>query len=258
MIDISFKKDIESPKILSAIFEADSFFYGLIDSNNQLAEVKLIENVNLLDASSVQLNIPDFHYDKVILTNCGEKFMFFAEMPDIEEVKRYSLFENQKIFIDKLIDKNVYVVHGVDQLWYDQILMWFGSFEMIHFSSAISQNYYLKPGKIVHAHIFNNKLHIYCQESGNFKYYNVFTCHGDKDYLYYLIAANEELKMDFLSETLYLSGLVDQNSSIYSTIKSYVNNVIFYDSLPFKLLSNDYRHKPHLYFDILSSALCVL
>jgi hypothetical protein len=259
MIDINFKGNIDiDKKILSVVVEADSFFYGIFSDKLNLCEVKYIDGFdkNNEDNWTPGEILPDGTFEKVNLSVINNNFMHFAEMPNLQELKELPIFINQQIFVDKFSDKEVYIAYGIENHIIEKFNGYFGDYDLHHFSTLISQIYMFKEGQILHAHFHKNYIHIYYQENNQFKFYNCYQCLNDKDFLYFIIASGVELGIDLSSITLYCSGLIDENSSLYRLINSYVGSIIFFDTFSTNLSIEDENLKKHYYLELMSATLC--
>jgi hypothetical protein len=259
MIDINFKGNKELDKrILSVVVEADSFFYGVFSDKLTLCEASYLDDFdkNKIESWNPDTILPEGTFDQVNICVVNNNFMHYSQMPDMDELRQLPLFMNQQIFIDKFTDKEVYIAYGIDNHIVDKFESYFAEYSLHHFSTLISQIYLYKQANILHAHFHKNYLHIYHQVNNEFKFYNCFKCIDEKDYLYFLIATGIELGIDLKEITLYTSGLIDENSSLYRLLNHYIGNIIFFDTFITELDVENDALKKHYYLALMSATLC--
>ncbi len=260
MIDISFKKNTLEKNIenLSVVIDTDSFFYGLFNGND-LIETKRLDDFDPFKDSHwnpAELLPSDHRFDSINLTIVNDNYLFFTSYPDIEQLRNLTLFENKKIFVDKFTDKNVFIAFGVDRQMINKFDDYFGDYSLQHFSTLLAQLYLYKQGTILHAHFGNDSVHLYHQENNKFVYYNQFCCRSEKDFLYFIAAAEKELNLKLDNQTLYVSGMISQDSKLFELLEAYIYNVIPYTNIPIELPANERNLSRHFYLPLYLSSLC--
>lgn len=113
---------------------------------------------------------------------------------------------------------------------------------LLKVSSAIRIRHHLGPltekvltasknqnGKRVHAHIRQGQFDVIVSENGKLLLANVYTYQSPEDFIYFLLFAAEQLKLNPEKFELEISGEVEEKSAISAIAHKYVRNVKFAD-----------------------------
>lgn len=95
---------------------------------------------------------------------------------------------------------------------------------LIERSLSVNKN---KPGRRALAHVQQQRFDLVVSDGGNLLLANTFTYQTSEDFIYYLLFACEQLKMNPEKMELEIVGEVETDSAIASLAKKYVRNVSF-------------------------------
>lgn len=83
--------------------------------------------------------------------------------------------------------------------------------------------------KRIHAHIRQGQFDLIASENGKLLLANVYTYQSPEDFIYFLLFASEQLKLNPEKFDLEISGEVEEKSAIAAIANKYVRNVKFAD-----------------------------
>lgn len=263
MVDISFKNRTGiKPEVLSAVIGADSFFYGFFSSDNQLLESGHYEISDFRDNTLIA-NIKNDMYSiaglKVKLAFSGKPYLHSSSEDGGQLLKFFPAFANKYIDSDTLTDQEIVVDFGLSKTQHafaDQILG-DNNYTQFHISTVLANYYYPYSAKKIVAYIGPEKLHIMYASDQQFVYYNQFTCINENDYLYFVLLAAKELKLDMTKTTLEVSGNVDVESPIYRKFAAYCEHVEVMRSSILVVSDLRFRATQHYYLDLFATSICV-
>lgn len=253
-----------SDHILSVFIEADSFVYGIFDSQHQLvasSHHKLGLNTDRpLDAVGKDTNIHS-NYKKTIITYSSKEYVHLGKL-DFEAGDFEVYFDdttiNQELLTDKFTDSDVHVVFSVDNKLRQKINEILSPNEEIHVSTAMRQ--YIYPSQMSKnvCMLTDNKLHFMSYAKGDLKVYNSFDFRSKEDVLYYLQLVSDFAEVDKENDSLELGGWIDESSEMYKVVRPYFRNIDWVNLPYMSLASSDRNHTKHHFFALYASALCVL
>jgi hypothetical protein len=99
-----------------------------------------------------------------------------------------------------------------------------------HLSPLIEKNLSAnknKSGRRAFAHVQHQRFDLIISEAGKLLLANTFTFQTSEDFIYYLLFACEQLKMNPESLELEITGEIETNSALSAITKKYVRNVKF-------------------------------
>ena len=262
MIDISFKNRTGlKPDILSAVIGADSFFYGLFTSKNELLECQIypidsFENDDLI--SRIKKDVFSTAGLEVKVCYAGKPYLHSQKSDAGKLINFFPAFQNKNKQEDKFTDQDIVVDYGQTKAQTRFIEEIFGKVDKEYHISTVLANYYYPytADKLV-ALVNNNKLHLMYANDQEFKYYNQFSCEHENDYLYYVLMLYKELGLDTKKTTLELCGRMDLDSAIFSTLTDYIQTVEVSMSSILDVKDLKFKRKQHFYLDLFATAICV-
>jgi hypothetical protein len=150
------------------------------------------------------------------------------------------------------------------------VLNWFrkrytgSNFHIIHQANAIIEGLQLESPSIHKTELFvwleEHYLHIVVRNKTNLLYYNSFAYETCQDFLNYLSAVIQIMKLERSSCELIVGGLIEKNSLAYCQLKAYIPRITLKTEIHFLYpkmrIFREIGSAPMLYFDLLSSFLC--
>ena len=105
----------------------------------------------------------------------------------------------------------------------------FGSFEYKHFSTILVNNLFntFKFSEHPHmfAHVCEQQFQLVIIADNKLLFYNSFSYHSNEDFIYYILFAAEQLKLNPEKFELVLAGMIDTDSELYKIAYTYVRKV---------------------------------
>lgn len=152
------------------------------------------------------------------------------------------------------------------------VLSWFrkrytgSSFQIIHQSNAIIEGFQLESSL---TYKYKTELFVwieacYCHivvcDKKKLIYYNTFTYETSDDFLGYISAVVQILKLERSSSALLVGGLIEKKSLAYHQLKAYMPQTKLKTKINFLNLNTHFFKQsgasPMLHFDVMSSFLC--
>lgn len=167
----------------------------------------------------------------------SEKFTLVpAAMFDSSAAKDYLTFnvpigENDVVRNDILRQADARNVYAVGQKLENAILKISSSARIRHHLTPLAEK--LLSGskntneKRVHAHVRQGQFDLIVADNGKLLLANVYTYHSAEDFIYFLLFAAEQLKLNPEKFDLEISGEIETDSSLSAIAKKYVRNVRF-------------------------------
>ncbi len=262
MIDISFKNRTGlKPDILSAVIGADSFFYGLFTSDNQLLEccyyqIDSFDDQDIIDKVKYDIYSSEGLVIKVAYS--GKPYLHNEKSNAGSLIKFFPSFANKDLDVDILTDQEVVVDYGMTKQHAKFLNEVLGSeIHKFHLSTVVANYYYPYSSEKLIAIADNDKLHLLYAKDTDFLYYNQFTCVNENDYLYFISLVYKEMKLNPEKTILELSGKIDENSPIYRLLEGYFRNIQLMRSSILDVKDLRYKAKQHYYLDLFATAICV-
>ncbi|MBC7885814.1 MAG: DUF3822 family protein [Saprospiraceae bacterium] len=248
--------------LLSVHLTADSFFYGIFDSQNKLLCHKSFNNILFSDDITLWQIINNeklqVTYNNVSVQVASGNCHLLPE-PDHEFINQFPGLELKNIKIEKCVGREVYAYFGItshQEFLLDRLFN-SGDYTLHHFSNQLASYYLAQTGNIIHAHIDQDVLTLYLQINGLFMFYNSFKTVGINDILYFILAVYKEKGLDPTLDELTLSGWVEKNSTLYNLLFAYIANIRLTNDFLMTLSSEcSDEYKPHFYFDHFINAIC--
>ena len=155
----------------------------------------------------------------------------------------------------KLIDtQNIFAVPRVIDALLKEL---FPSVKIHHYSTALIGGLLLQyknqNEKKVVVHVQPSHFEIIVVEGGKLLFYNTFNHQTTEDFMYYLLFACEQLKLNPETLELVLIGEVEKNSTLYLILNKYVRNIRFGERNENYEYSYGFEDIPkHFYYNLLN------
>ena len=79
----------------------------------------------------------------------------------------------------------------------------------------------------MHAHVRQGQFDVIITDNGKLLLSNIYTYHSAEDFIYFLLFAGEQLKLNPEKIDLEISGEVESDSALLNIARKYVRNVRF-------------------------------
>lgn len=155
--------------------------------------------------------------------------------------------------------KNVYAVPHCFRSFLKELK---GNVKISHYSTPLIESVLMqnknKPGKLVTVNVQPARLDVIISEGRKLIFYNSFAYRTSEDFIYYLLFACEQLKLNPENLELVIIGELERNSTIYSLFYKYIRNIKFGS----RSESFEYSYKlnevpTHYYHNLYNQYLCV-
>lgn len=244
---------------LSALIDADSLFYGIIDYRKQLKRAVRV-GLHNLDNQALTSQI-DYSIRKTKVAFLSNQFCL---VPTHEYSNNYGaelLWHGQKDADSDYILRNDYcekfdlrVIYSIRR---DDIYRFQDSTSPIalhHFVTACLETCdTTNPSKKVKLMIFDHKLLILVHEGKRLLICNVYDYNEPTTLLYYVSLVYEQMKLDRQSQSVEIAGLLTSKEDTFHLLKKYFGNISFADYG----LSLDGFQAPHVYHPLYCVSQCV-
>lgn len=129
--------------------------------------------------------------------------------------------------LDDLGIKNVYVPYvNINNFLFQN----FGEFEYRHHSSILVEKLMQKTSDndlTFYANVSHSAVDVVVLEHQSLVFYNRFEFETKEDFIYYILFAYEQLKLDPSETTLHLLGEIDEDSELYTIAYTYIQTIKF-------------------------------
>lgn len=245
-------------KKLSAVFEVDSFFYGVFDEDYRLlySERKSFEKCKSdKDFLKVLNSIPLLNDDYASIQLCCKthKHLFTPTELGVE-INSDDNFSS--LISNKFLNQSIDVTWSVDDQLISAVQEKFPRQDVHHISSVFADYFYPSKRSILFAHFEKEMLHILHYSEGSFKFYNSYQVKEAEDYLYFVMQSYKLLGLDPAKDPLRISGDLFDHSSLFKLINRYVVHLEFMKPERLKLKKSLPENVKHRYFDLYSTVIC--
>lgn len=239
---------------LSAILKADSLVYGLFDQDNVLHEVACFEDIS-------DVNLVDYIANDFIGMSLGTRLLAYGDKPFLHSaisgddvIKVIPSFDGKVIHEDVMTGYDAYTIHGMASRWNPMISKLALKDKPVHVSTLDAHYLYPNHHEAVLAHISKDTIRITHVNPDHFVFHNIYYCLKAEDYLYWIMAVYNALKLDKKHHSLILAGDIDLSSEIYKLIYDYIQNVEF--ATVTGELSASEKGEKHYFFDLFNLVSC--
>jgi hypothetical protein len=178
---------------------------------------------------------------------------YFKE-DDLKSYLKYAIRTISTDFIvfddlDQLNAKNVYIPYvNINNFLFQN----FGEFEYSHHSTLLIEKLISKSneGHYFYVHVSPSAFEIIVIENKQLILYNSFEYTTKEDFIYYVLFALEQLKIDPETSTITLLGDIDKDSNLYDIAYHYIQHVEFL-KMDSPILDNQTEFHKHSNFTLL-------
>lgn len=228
---------------LSVVLMADSFFYGIFDHDGKLISHRSYADIMYSD-ESVNTLFDDKelcnHYEKVHIVNFAGNSHQLA-WPDNDFISSLPLLAWKELFKEQLPGQNIYNYFGITPAQKNLLDQLFKSnkYQVHDFLFLLTTYYIGVDSPCVHVHFEDHLVSIFTQNEGKVQFYNTFRFTSDKDVLYFVMAALNYSQLDPKNSKVNVSGWIDQKSSIFTLLESYIHDVKILKDSEFCVINNE-------------------
>jgi len=106
----------------------------------------------------------------------------------------------------------------------------------------------------VHLHVNTTSIEVLVIDKGQLQLFNFFEYHTKEDFIYYVLFVFEQLKLDPESTHITLTGSIDKDDELYTSLYTYVRHVTILDPiLNFEFSDTIKKENLHHHYLILNS-----
>lgn len=196
--------------------------------------------------------------DAIVTT---EKFTFIpAPLFDSSAAREYlefnvALSENDVVRNDVLRQTDARTVYGIDRKLEDALMKISSSVRVRHHLTPLTEKVLAaaknQNEKKMHAHVRQGQFDLVISDNGKLLLSNVYTFHSGEDFIYFLLFASEQLKLNPEKFELEISGEVEEQSSIAMMAKKYVRNIKYAERPSGTRFSQGFEQFPaHYHFNL--------
>jgi len=226
--------------------------YSLVEPLSQL-----IKNTPLLQKPFAAFHVAYINQRCTLIPNAifqQDKLALYHQYNFTQQEEDTFLYDN----IINLSAKNIYSIP-------DFIINAFKPIKNVsysHFSSSLIEAALIHAKKsnalsLIDVHILPETFQIAIIKNQQLELYNSFAYQTSEDFLYYLLFALDQLKIDNEKASIRLLGEVEKNSTIYSMLYKYINTITFggrSENVKFSYTLEEIP--PHFHYTLFNQFLC--
>jgi hypothetical protein len=179
------------------------------------------------------------HYEKVILVQLTSKNILVHAILNKEENKE-SLFEllygkgRDDIYVkDFVLQQNLVNHYAVEGTWGVVLNQKFPKGQWWHIQSLLLTKQAAAETRIT-ATIWFNEIVLTVEHNGRWLLLQTYRYHTPEDVLYYILNAMQQLGFSQEETTVYLQGMINQQSALYDVLYTYIANLVLNNELHFQ------------------------
>lgn len=241
-------------KKLSVLLMADSFFYAVYNSNNELIAHRSFQNLRFSELNTIGKIINDENL-KAPFTQvnvcCISIHSFFTTSENEEISNIFPSLESKNRYVEKVFNDEICNYFGVTEHQESLLNVLFGesNYRINTPFVLLAEWFEGKSNDFIHLHKEESHILIFIQNGGKPVYYNAFQVENATDILYFVLAASRKLGISPETGSISLSGWIESDSKLYETLDAYYGQLFLIDDTYFKLSAGlDQGVKAHYYF----------
>ena len=279
VIDESINADVSRNMHLYLQCSSDNFSAGIIDVDRNkfvaLFDFKFQNFASVNEQcekilSLIENNKPylDNNYAKIVLSFSGYKNSLvpdaFFEEQNINAIfsANHSIESNEKICFDNLRMIQAKNVYAVPASLHDFFVSYYSNISIHHaatpFIEGILAQHKNIDDTIVTINVQQSLFEMAVTKGKNLLFYNQFNYQTSEDFIYYVLFVFEQLQLNPEMQEIYLTGMMEKNSALYSMTQKYVRHINFMKRPAFCDYSYGFDDVPqHFHFSLYNQFLCV-
>lgn len=248
------------PHVLSAVLGADSFFYGLFDSEHQLYSCTYHEDFDYSDAS-IEALAAELNRYKGVPQKLAISTKPFLHVPagQASITDYYPAYDDKLVQSEPLSGSDTLVLYGLNARQQKVVDDSMDSPEMHHISKVLHAGL-VSPSNSdtvnLSLYIDADVAHYTATGPQGLLLYNQFYCANKTDYLYHTILVYKALGLSTSEHALQLLGRVEQESDIYELLHDYIQDIDFVADDQLSISDMQHKGSKHVYQDLYSTMLC--
>ena len=235
-LSIQFNLDGFSFSVYNIISKKEVYFHEYEFENSQVTPENLLLKIKDIFNTDTQLQ-NDFSSVIVIHQN-NLSVLVPNRYFNKKELASYLNFNIKKLTIDyiafdhleALASKNVYVPYvNINNYLFQN----FGEFEYKHHSTVLIEKILNRTDNIektMYVNVSKTTLDIVVIENNQLILFNTFTYRTKEDFIYYILFTAEQLNLNVNEFSLYFTGKVNLEDTIYKITYKYIKNIYFLES----------------------------
>lgn len=235
-------------------------------SQKVLALLDIFYSNNLLD---IMQYFPHLRYSykgvEVILQNPNVSLIpsaiYSKEKDELYLKLPHFKLGNEQVYSRALNNTDAVAVFFDDKNLFYLIKQHFSNARISHSSVSYSDSMLLNVknqiGEYVFVNMFLSSFELLVIKNGKLLIYNVFDCNTPENFVYFLLFASEQLKLNVETMFLQLSGDIQKSDKCYQLISNYIKNVVFLNKPSQLLLTSSLNEvKEHQYSKLYYHLIC--
>lgn len=189
----------------------------------------------LADENLLQTLLPENRPEKVFAF-IDNRHTLVVPDPLFEEWMSSDLYKmhRRQDIMEKLVSApmqrlQAHMVFGLPWAWERGLKNAFAGVQVYHLDIAwlelLLQSHKNEHDTFVHIDIDTKGLHIAVFRDSMLQIYNTFDAAKPEDWLYYILAVSEQLRVNPLRDPYYLSGNIDRGGRIYELFRNYIRDL---------------------------------
>lgn len=225
-----FSTHIPSENIkLSVIIMADSFFYCIFDGQDKILVHQSFTDLKFSQTASLHSILSDKNlqltFQKISVMVVGQN-SYFSTVKDDGIVDLLPGLEHKSAYFEELVENKLYNYFSITSHQENLINQLFSDNYLIRsFSSVLFDWYRFNDGNIIHIHKEANFILLYIQKENLIHLSNYFMATEMNDIVYFFLSSCKENNINLANDRVIVSGDVEENSPLFTSIKSYVGDV---------------------------------
>ncbi len=276
-LDKSYEEDLSSSYILLLQLSDDRLVYAIFNSRRNKFIGLGSEEIHIEEDKTLAFALEEIIHRTPILTSSYKKVFIaynglrntLVPLALFDEAKlenylrfNHTLTENSTIMYDKLKNTpaaNIYSIpcdleKTLTKIWPDV--------KLFHFSTVLIESLginfkHLTNNKMVFVNLRGDSFDIIYYKQSKLEFYNLFRYKTKEDFIYFLLAAVEQLGLNPESVELILSGAIEKDYQLYDMIFRYIRHSAFIEinnTFEYAHVLDDVKH--HQYYGLYNMLQC--
>ena len=249
-LDKSFQENAVSSYVLTLQLNTHTLSYAVYDPKPGKFTGLGREYLHLADDKPLPLALKEVtanhpilskDFGKVLLAYGGLKntlvprALFKEDMPGEYLAFNFPVREDENVLTDSLNNPDALNIYAIPDLLQKELVRNWPAIHIQHLSSILIESLNLNfkhtaGDDTVFLNVREDCFDLIYFRNSRLYFYNVFRYQTREDFIYFLLASFEQLKLNPESAKLVLMGTIDKNSQIYEMIHRYIRNSSFIEN----------------------------
>jgi len=232
--------------------------------SKKLKGVSYYELRNLLEPEKLQdiLTAEEIDTSNRLIVSSAFRYVLLIPASQFTEEGARHLFattygsDGEALFFNELPTYNAVLVHAIPQGLMD-ILKSLGATNATHLYGCLLQsNEAAIAGETLFVHFTSKKIYITAIKDGQLQLAQTYFYTTPLDVVYYLLSIGQQYGFSQSNASVFLSGLISEDSAMYKELYQYFSNIQFWRPSDKALLPSEYA--PHFFSSLYNLAACAL